>query len=120
MRARVETMLRAVQVVRPVLEKFYASLSDEQKERFNALDAANLQTASAKRQQPEIAHMCGGRGARTADMPVARIERTLHLSGTQEDALRELKDASAKAADILAENCPADQPLTPTGRLAAM
>jgi hypothetical protein len=34
--------------------------------------------------------------------------------------LRELKDASAKAADILAENCPADQPLTPTGRLAAM
>jgi YVTN family beta-propeller protein len=30
------------------------------------------------------------------------------------------KDASAKAADILAQNCPADQPLTPTGRLAAM
>jgi LTXXQ motif family protein len=120
MRARVETMLRAVQVVRPVLEKFYASLSDEQKERFNALDAANLQTALAKRQQPEIAHVCSGRAARAVDVPVARIEHTLHLSGAQEDALRELKDASAKAADILAQNCPADQPLTPTGRLAAM
>ena len=112
MRVRVETMLRAVQVVRPVLEKFYASLSDEQKERFNALDAANLQTVSAKRQQPEIAHVCSGRAARAVDVPVARIEHTLHLSGAQADALRELKDASAKAADILAQNCPADQPLT--------
>jgi LTXXQ motif family protein len=113
-------MLRAVQVVRPVLEKFYASLSDEQKERFNALDAANLQTALAKRQQPEIAHVCSGRAARAVDVPVARIEHTLHLSGAQADALRELKDASAKAADILAQNCPAAQPLTPTGRVAAM
>jgi LTXXQ motif family protein len=90
MRVRVEMMLRAVQVVRPVLEKFYASLSDEQKERFNTLDAANLQTASAKRQQPEIAHVCSGRAARVADVPVARIERTLYLSDAQEDALREL------------------------------
>jgi len=37
MRQRVEAMLQAVQVVRPALEKFYGSLSDEQKERFNAL-----------------------------------------------------------------------------------
>jgi hypothetical protein len=30
-------MLRAVQAVEPALQKFYASLSDEQKERFNRL-----------------------------------------------------------------------------------
>jgi hypothetical protein len=121
MRVRVETMLRAVQVVRPALEKFYASLSDEQKERFNALDAANLQTAaSATRQQPDIAQVCGGRAARAANVPIERIERSLHLGGAQEAALRELKDAAAKAADIVAQNCPADQPLTPTGRIAAM
>jgi hypothetical protein len=120
MRARVEAMLRAAQVVRPTLEKFYASLSDEQKERFNALDAANLQTASAARQQPDIAQVCSGRATAAVDVPIARNERMLHLSAAQEAALRELKDASAKAADILAQNCPADQPLTPTGRLTAM
>jgi hypothetical protein len=38
MRSRVEAMLQAVQVVRPALDAFYSSLSDEQKERFNGLD----------------------------------------------------------------------------------
>jgi hypothetical protein len=42
--------------------------------------------------------VCSGRAARAVDVPVARIEHTLHLSGAQADALRELKDASAKAA----------------------
>ena len=37
---RLDAMLRAVQTVQPVLEKFYGSLSDEQKERFNRLSPA--------------------------------------------------------------------------------
>ena len=36
----VDAMLRAVQTVQPALEKFYASLGDEQKERFNRLGPA--------------------------------------------------------------------------------
>ena len=35
-------------------------------------------------------------------------------------ALKDLKAASAKAADLLAANCRSEQPITPTGRLAAM
>ena len=35
-------------------------------------------------------------------------------------ALKDLKEASAKAADLLAANCRSEQPITPTGRLAAM
>src|SRR5262249_3509158 len=35
MEQRLDAMLRAVQTVQPALEKFYASLGDEQKERFN-------------------------------------------------------------------------------------
>jgi hypothetical protein len=120
MRARVETMLRAVQVVRPALEKFYASLTDEQKERFNELDAAKAPTAAAARREPDIAQVCGGRQERALDAPIQRIEHRLHLSDAQEAALRALKDGSAKAANILAKACPADQPLTPTGRLAGM
>jgi LTXXQ motif family protein len=37
MEQRLDAMLRAVQTVQPALEKLYASLGDEQKERFNRL-----------------------------------------------------------------------------------
>jgi ABC-type transporter MlaC component len=37
MEQRLDTMLHAVELVRPALERFYSSLSDEQKERFNRL-----------------------------------------------------------------------------------
>jgi ABC-type transporter MlaC component len=37
MEQRLDAMLRAVQTVEPALQKFYGSLSDEQKERFNRL-----------------------------------------------------------------------------------
>ena len=37
MEQRLDTMLRAVQTVEPALQRFYGSLSDEQKERFNRL-----------------------------------------------------------------------------------
>jgi LTXXQ motif family protein len=120
MRQRVEVMLQAVQLVRPTLEKFYQSLSDEQKERFNALDESNG-PAGRQRQQPDVAQLCGGRGPQQiANLPTGQIERSLRLSDAQEAALKELNDTSAKAADILRVNCPAEQTLTPTGRLAAM
>src|ERR1700730_3612084 len=38
----------------------------------------------------------------------------------QDAALKDLKEASAKAADLLKASCGSEQPLTPTGRLAAM
>jgi hypothetical protein len=37
MEQRLDTMLRAVELVQPALERFYGALSDEQKERFNRL-----------------------------------------------------------------------------------
>src|SRR5262249_11147292 len=37
MESRLQVMLAAVQTVRPALERFYQSLSDEQKARFNAI-----------------------------------------------------------------------------------
>jgi hypothetical protein len=41
----------------------------------------------------------------------------LRLTEVQAAALGELKNASAKASEILAQSCSSDQPLTPTGRL---
>jgi hypothetical protein len=40
MEQRLDAMLRAVQTGQPTLEKFYGSLGDEQKERFNRLSSA--------------------------------------------------------------------------------
>src|SRR5262245_8178958 len=37
MEQRLDAMLRAINIVQPALEKFYGSLTDEQKERFNRL-----------------------------------------------------------------------------------
>jgi hypothetical protein len=37
MEQRLDAMLRAINIVQPALQKFYGSLSDEQKERFNRL-----------------------------------------------------------------------------------
>ena len=34
---RLDAMLQAVRILRPAIEKFYQSLNDEQKARFNAL-----------------------------------------------------------------------------------
>ena len=49
MQTRIETMLAAVKTVRPALDQFYQSLSDEQKARFNAVAPARV---SCLRQGP--------------------------------------------------------------------
>ena len=118
MRERVAAMLQAVRTMRSPLDKFYAALTDEQKERFNALDAETVRSASAS--QGDISQACDSRAARAADVPFTRIELSLRLTDVQAAALGELKDASARAAEALAQNCRADQSLTPTGRLLAM
>jgi hypothetical protein len=117
MRARVDAMLKAVQTVRPALEKFYAALSDEQRERFNALDQSQ-QTAS--NQPAEIDRLCKRHETTSHALPIDRIQRTLHLNEDQDAALKDLDQTTAKAADLMQANCQPAQTLTPTGRLAAM
>jgi hypothetical protein len=122
MRIRVVAMLQAVQTVRPALDAFYRSLSDEQKERFNALDASNSDaTARPRSPQPQIGQLCGSRGSSVVNLPIARIQQSLRLSEAQDAALQAVNEASVKAADILNASCPAGQDaLTPPGRIAAM
>jgi hypothetical protein len=115
MHVRVQAMLQAVQAVRPALDKFYDSLSDEQKERFNGLD----QNAFGNTPQPDVAQLCGNKRA-TTGLPLAEIEKSLRLNSGQEADLKALDEASAKSSEILGANCPTGQTLTPPGRVAAM
>jgi hypothetical protein len=124
MRQRVQSMLQAVQLVRPALDKFYQSLSDEQKERFISVDAEPIaggtsKAARAARQQPNPTQACGG-SAQITGLPINQIQQLLHPTDTQQAALQELNDATTKGAAILSANCSDDQSLTPPGRLAAM
>lgn len=116
MRSRVDAMLEAVRAVRPGLEKFYPSLNDEQRARFNAIN----QSEQAVRAQPsDLDRLCKAQGAGSG-LAVDRIEQSLGLSPDQDAPLKELDEATRKSAEILRANCQPAETLTPTGRLAAM
>ena len=66
------------------------------------------------------ADLCSGQTAGLTDWPIERIAQTIQPDDTQRTALDELKDATAKALDILKASCPTELPSTPTGRIAAM
>jgi histone H3/H4 len=113
MRQRLDAMLAAVRTVRPVVEKFYQSLNDEQKARFNALSPDNQQQA-----QRDLTQACNARAF--ASVPLERIERAVQPDGAQRSALKELQDAMTEAANLLSADCPTYRALTPVGRLQAM
>jgi hypothetical protein len=119
---RLDAMRQAVQIVRPALDTFYQSLSDEQKQRFNAFgesEQTKRRTQSASRQQPDLDKACSSTAA-AGPTPIDRIERELRPTDAQRAALVDLDKASREAAETLKANCKPDDALTPPGRLEAM
>jgi hypothetical protein len=119
MESRLQVMLAAVQTVRPALERFYQSLSDEQKARFNAIAPADDRGAAAKDQR-DLTKLCDERAPGVTDLPIDRIAQVVQPTAAQQAALDELEDASIEAAERLKTDCPAYQTLTPPGRVEAM
>ena len=117
MRQRLGAMLAAVRTVRPVLEKFFDSLNDEQKARFNALSPDNPDQQQAQR---DLTQVCGARASGIAALPLERIERAVRPDDAQRSALNDLQNATAEASNLLSSDCPTYRALTPVGRLQAM
>ena len=115
---RLDAMLQALDVVRPALAKFYDSLSDEQKARFNAMGREQGgDQASAK----DEARLCGTQApAGLTSEAIDRIEQDVRPNDRQRADLDALRDAAAKAADELRNACPRETPITPVARLDAM
>jgi hypothetical protein len=118
---RISATLEAVRIVRPALEKFYRSLSDEQQARFNALGPP----AGRSQQQPQQdastqSETCGEPKSSLTNLPIERIEAVIRPTGAQKEALNRLHGATEKAVQGLQAACPDDVPLTPVGRLEAM
>src|SRR5499425_1220759 len=116
---RLQVMLAAVQTMRPALERFYRSLSDEQKARFNAIASADDPDAAAKDQR-DLTRWCDQKTPGLTDLPIDRIAQAIQPTPEQRAALDELEDASVKAGERLKTGCPTYQMLTPTGRVEAM
>jgi hypothetical protein len=130
MTARLDATLQAVEAVRPSLERFYASLNDEQKERFNEIgpDTAKIAAAGKNDNKNETqgsgndqtANNCGDPKPGLANLPIERIQDTVKPDDSQQGKLKDLETATNEAVSTLQAACPDDVPLTPPGRLDAM
>ena len=118
MHQRLDAMLQAVRTVRPVVEKFYQSLNDEQKARFNALGPDD--NPDQQQAQRDLTQVCGERASGIASLPLERIERAVQPDGAQRAALKGLQDATSEAVNLLSSDCPTYRALTPVGRLQTM
>jgi LTXXQ motif family protein len=120
MTARLDATLQAVQTVRPPLEAFYASLSDEQKERFNLLGPQNAGAEAQASVSTQAANTCTQPKQGLTNLPIEKIEEALNPTDAQEAELMKLQDATTKAVSIMQTACPDETPMTPPGRLAVM
>jgi hypothetical protein len=122
MTARLGATLDAVRIVKPALDTFYNSLSDEQKERFNALGpSAQVAKAGAEStgSATATAASCEQPKPGLANLPIDKIEDVVAPTDAQEGDLDKLEAATEKAVSIMQAACPNATPLTPTGRLDA-
>jgi len=104
-------------VVRDPLARFYDLLSDEQKERFNAMGNSVSGGAPAR---GDIAALCSQQSGDVTSVPVQHIQEVVQPKEPQQAAFAALKDASRQAADHLRASCPTQVPQTPVGRLDAI
>lgn len=118
MLARLQATLNASRTVHAPLMKFYDSLSDEQKARFNGIGP----NAGPKAGTTELsgANACSGQKSGLADLPIEQIEDAVRPTQAQAASLERLGKANQQAIAILQAACPDGVPQTPVGRLDAI
>jgi hypothetical protein len=120
MSLRLQATLQAVKRVRPALEAFYVSLSDEQKARFNEIRPKLKEERTASAEGRDRRAECGGQKAGLSALPIDEIDRVVQPAGPQTTALNRLDKATQRAVEILDKACPTSVPATPVGRLEIM
>jgi len=126
MQERLGGMVEAVNIISPALSKFYDSLSDEQKARFNDMAPPDNQHAAPQASNtpnPQAGNPPNPRSecdAPAMAWPTEQIERVVRPTEAQRAKLDALQAAAAQAADIIKSACPSEPPSTPPARLAAV
>lgn len=120
--ARLNATLAAVEIVRPPLDTFYASLSDEQKARLNLIGPTLGQSATDKTARQDLMtanqQACKDSKPGLVNLPIESIEDAVKPTEAQQPLLDQLEQATNKAVEALAAACPDDIAQTPPGRLA--
>src|SRR5262249_39085310 len=115
-----EAMEQAVETVRVPLDTFYGSLTDEQKAKFNAANQPPASDQEKSRRPHGVAQSCTTTANTSTQWPQARLEAGRRPKEKQEEKLKALQSASARAAEQLVAACPAETPTTPPARLDAI
>jgi len=117
MQERLEGLAQAVSIVQPPLAKFYASLSDERKARFD--DIGNASARPPGPGQGSVQSPQATCAESVMAFPTDRVDHVVQPDAAQRTKLDALAAASAKAADQIKASCPTALPATPPDRLAA-
>ena len=121
MQQRIEAMISAVDTIQPALRRFNDLLNDEQKTRLNAIRNDQRAERTARNKDDGFAGMCDAGQAKVAALPSAEIEAKIHPTEAQRQSLSALRDATARAADMLNIPCPTSaEVIAPAARLEAV
>ena len=110
---RVDTTIKAIQIVRSPLERFYQALNDEQRRRFNAMGGSTEGPRSAS----NLASLCSQQPGGLVSLPVQRIEQVVQPNEQQQGVFGNLKRVAQNAANQLRSSCPTAIPQSPVERL---
>ena len=120
MQQRLGAMAGALLAVREPLGKFQDLLDDEQEARLNALVEDRRRSSTANGATEASGQGCGVAQSAALQWPADEIEARLHLNDTQRAALKALRDANARAVEILTAECQPNDAITPSARLDAV
>jgi hypothetical protein len=129
LRHAIDALLESRTTMHPALANFYASLDEEQKARIVVNVSSNVQTKPNRdsrlavdfdnQQHADQDPVCRQWAAILRSWPIRQVEAGTQLSDEQHAALYEVTAAFYHAAAGLVSSCPAENPLTPLGRLEA-
>jgi hypothetical protein len=74
----------------------------------------------ARERSAATAVVCNAQAPALTDWPIQQIAKRVQPNEAQQSLLNDLKEATAKAVNVLRAACPEELPSTPTGRLEAM
>jgi hypothetical protein len=120
MQQRLQGLVAAVNLVSEPLGKFYDSLSDEQKARFNSITPTTDKRAASNAPAANAATPKKDCDASAMAWPTDQIDQAVQPNDAQRAKLDALKSAAANGADIIKAACPSETPSTPPARLAAI
>jgi hypothetical protein len=118
MEQRLQAMQDANEVVKAPLVHLYSLLTDEQKQRLEAVSRPSSRRQLARAKDVNISELCSNQAGFTR-VPADQIASKITLTSAQQQELEKLKAASAKASDELKSSCPPSIPGSLEGRLDA-